>query len=318
MNNDLINETTTDEDDIDYFFIGEGNKELINSYRSPENLSKQMMFDPDESSTIMVEDDLGEFETKVEILDDDMYEELFILNKKKIFNMFDYLTTKSNMIGDSLVREIDLILGEHDHLCIREMKALKKDYFTVSSMATLYAISEMGINQVVFRQQDGCPICKSFDGLVLNIPDLIEMLTSESKISHKYCDCKLIPYINRDKPNKNLRISIDEVIINNCTMINVPVEIVDELLEIVNGLEVETIIEFTNIHEYFNNNNVENSEMIKVYEEEGIVFVSNNYTWDKGPIDYVRFYFLDNIEDEFGDFVSENTDVLYRNGKIVT
>lgn len=324
MNNEVIKELwevfSKEEERLgDNFLVGIGSSSRLDKNYSPLKSYSEQIMSKDEDN-ISMRNDLSRFEVeKVDILNDEMYEKLFVQGKKKAYDVFDYFDIKSKLVGDALCKKEDLILDEDDRQLMNSLKSLNKDYFAIQNLATIYAYIEMGISEVRFKQLDECSMCKSFDKMIFNSSKVVDLLCSGNGVTHRYCDCGFIPVIHRRNSYGILDTKLNaDVKLGSVELINVPVEMRDEIIDQANGLS-NKIIEFLDIGEYLINNNIKDSSGIVVFEDsEGILFVHNDYVGIFGPVDFLKAFLGSEILSNKIDLKDlKDRETLYYMGKKV-
>lgn len=288
--------------EFDEFLVGGTMKQDIPSYiasqrsltwqlsgvRDVEALKRGEVDDPE---TIQVEDDLAEFiPEKLEILDEEQYEKLFMAMKLRAFRIYHFIDIKSAAIGDIPVKEKDLVLDEDDYYIIDYLKKAVTDYHAVATIATLTAYENMGIYSVRFRQRDDCPICRALDGAIYETSPLIGLIGGGSHISHPYCDCHLEPVIWREIYSGPLEgyLDLDEVMHEGTRIVNVPMELETEICKMSEKVDADRI-EFVDMKDHLRENlEITDQEGIVAIFEDETLFVHRSYVGSQGPADFLR------------------------------
>ena len=89
--------------------------------------------------------------------------------KKELFDIFDFLSIKSQALGNVPIREKDLVITDADRHIIEYIKNRITDYFTVTNIAFFQACLETGIRFVRFKKLDNCALCSAYDNYLFNV-----------------------------------------------------------------------------------------------------------------------------------------------------
>ena len=303
----------------DAFFIGGGNLPILNRHPSSDQLVTPLAFTGKKAKkkkAIKVPKyDLDEFSG--EHIQVSSAKTLFLEYKKKAFDIFDFLSIKSQLIAFPLTEE-ELILNDKDHGLIEGLSDIVGDYHSFTCLAMLYAYMDMGIFEVQFRQKDNCPICKAFDGSIFDIEKLINLLARNDFLTHASCDCTFSPIIRREVYSGLLDdfLDIDSVTIGSVQMLGVPVELEEDLVEVIASSPHKFgKIEFLDILDYFRDNNLKYKGEV-VYQADRC-YVHNSYMHNLGPVDFLRAALEDKIVKDSVDVSELDGDVLYLKGEKV-
>lgn len=243
------------------------------------------------NDVVEAEDDLDLFVSeRLDILDEEQYEKLFLAMKLRAFKIYHFLDIKSAALGDIPIKERDLLLDADDYYILDYLKQSLSDYHAVAAIATLTAYENMGIYAVRFRQQDGCPICVALDGTIFETRMLIGLLGSGGHVSHTYCDCQLEPVIWREMYSGPLEgyLNREEVNHRGVRIVNMPVESETEILNLSEGLDFDCI-EFVDMKDHLRENlEIKDLEGIISIQEDGVLFVHNSYVGPHGPVDFLQ------------------------------
>jgi len=290
--------------DFDDFFVGGASQHLMQAPSSPSlgwQLSNirtvaDLKRGAPPESIVEAEDDLDLFILdKVDVLDVAQYEQLFFAMKKRAFMIFDFMDIRSASLGDVPVREKDLVLDENDHYVMDYLREKVTDYFAVASIATLLAYENMGVYSVKFRQTDGCALCRSLDGSIFPTGYLINLLGEGNHVSHRYCDCKLIPIIQREVYEGPLQGHLDResVLVQEGQLLrSVPVELESEL-RMAATLLPEDVHEVSFIDmrvHLFKKEGGFDREGVVAFREGEALYVHNSYVGVHGPVEFLKSY----------------------------
>lgn len=304
----------------DSFLIGDGSAKLMELYQKANNFSEQLVgvYKPKDLKSYLAKEpiivsgnDLSEFEPKDVVLVED-YEEVFLICKKEVYDIFNFLSIKSEKMGDTPVRMEDLILTRDDKDFISYLESYgPHDYATVDKIARLSALREMGITEVMFLNVDNCPICMSHDHCIFN-RDVIFLSLLREGFTHKYADFDVLPIIRREFYSGILAkvLDIPEIKVNNVVFKNVPAEYKDHLNIICKNISKDfgKEILFTDILRYCVMNNVMENPGMVVFEDDDKIVVHNSYVGCLGPMEFLYNYF--NVEEE----ETEKTDLANLEG----
>jgi len=270
---------------------------------------------------VEAENDLDVFvPEKVDLLDEEQYEKLFMAMKSRAFRVFNFLDIKSAALGDIPIKEKDLVLDEDDYYIMDYLRGAVSDYYAVASIATLLAYENMGIYTVRFRQQDGCPICKALDGIFFETRSLISLLGTGDHVSHRYCDCQLVPVIFREMYSGPLEgyLNLEETRHGPVTILNAPLELEVELRQLSEQLDVDCI-EFVDMKDHLRENlEVTDIEGVVAILEDGVLSVHNSYVGSHGPLDFLReFAEADSLPDRISPASLEDAEIYLMGGRRV-
>lgn len=297
--------------DYDNFFVGGASQKLILDKRVEDRKSAWQLSGIDsiedlknagkskeriEQSLITLENDLDTFIIdRIDITDDSQYEELFYIMKEKAFKIFNFTDIKKGFSGNEYLQERDLILSDDDHYTIEYLRTCVKDYFAISSIATLIAFDEMGIDTVLLTafKHLSCPLCRAHDGLFYNVRELISTFSGGGSVTHPYCDCRWFPVIRREMyagpltGHLNKDFQKKDIRKNDVSYIKMPVEFQD--IPNLNWVIETNTVEFVDMKKHLTNNSEIDSEGVVAYfsEKENRIFVHNSYVGFFGPGDFL-------------------------------
>ena len=297
--------------EFDDFLVGKASHEALNNKSNLKNMSSQLtginsvsdLTNKEELITYEQEDDLHEFcpEITHELSSLEDYINIFIDNKKHIFNTFKYIEKKSEMMGNIPIKEKDLLLEDYDkHVINYLMNSDITDKFTVETIAKLIACVDLKITEFKFISLHDCSLCQAHDGLVMSIDFALNALCSGSYIIHPKCYCDIIPVIRRGnyigpiKDNLNIDFRMNNINISSC-----PREYKNKVEEIINNNafdkaynDIEEIL-FSNMLTYYMNNiegQLDNPDDMFAYydEDKKTLVISNTYLANFGPADHFQ------------------------------
>jgi len=302
----------------DAFFIGGGNLPALygrldtsDQLLIPVNTSKK-------SSIVLPKNDFVDFSGEKVQISSDNYKKIFMEFKKKAYDLFNFLFIKSQNIPYPLTEE-ELLLNDTDHALIEGLSGIVTDYTSVASLATLYGYSDMGIHEVAFKEIDGCPLCKAFDGSIKTIEEVVNLLARNEFLVHPHCECEFKPIIRREAYKGLLSddLEIDTVQIDDLFLMSVPVELEEEIVTVLAEYPPKfTKIEFLDLLDYFRDNNLSYSGQV-CYKEEDILYVHNSYLFNLGPVDFLRSILEENTNKELVNPADLSGTVLYFQGEQV-
>jgi len=296
--------------EFDPFFVGHASEELATTTYKPStawqltdvNTVQSLREKPEENDDeIRAEDDLNDFVLdKVDVRDEEAFVKLFSLSKKAAFDIFGFLDIKSSFMGDVPLREEDLILDDNDLYVVDYLQRKLTDYFAISSVATLMAYDNMGIQFAKFIPSDGCPLCEAHHGLFFEVRPLINLFSGGDFPVHPYCSCQWFPIIHREFYDGVLsdHLNLSKALHQGVEMSNVPVEMKRNIFDQVATTGVKKIT-FTNLPKYLSDMDVkrENTEGIVAFQNKDILIVHNSYVDLAGPVEFLKAF----VREETGE-----------------
>lgn len=290
--------------DLDLFFVGEGNRDCFRYNYSEVDKKLDEKFD--------FVDDYHRFIINEEYIDEKELFDVYKSVKKTIFDRFDYLRIKSSRIGHVAMSEEDLLIDEYDRMMISNMNKDKIEKSLVFHIAELVALWEMNVMEFMLKNEC-CPLCNSYNNVIMHVKSTIEMLVGGSNISHPHCLFNIIPIIRRDLyQNIFGNITVDEYVYDGKKIINFPKELELYLLPLIREIDKKEIV-FVNLDDYYMNeitNVIDDSMELCLLDMEDALVVHNGYQGRFGPIDYLECYVnyirdLDNMQflnEDMSDF----------------
>ena len=274
-----------------------------------------------EKEEVELENDLDLFVSeKLDILDEEQYEALFLAMKLRAFELYHFLDIKSAALGDIPIKEKDLVLDVEDRYLLDYLKQSLTDYHAVATIATLTAYENMGIHTVRFRQQDGCPLCRALDGAIFEIRMLVGLLGGGGHVSHTYCDCQMEPVVWREMYSGPLEgyLNKEEVLHQGTRIVNMPVEMETDILSLSEKLDFDCI-EFVDMKNHLRENlEIKDTEGVVSIQEDGVLFVHNSYVGSYGPVDFLReFASVEALPDRISPSSLENAEIYLMGGRRV-
>lgn len=292
---------------MDNFLIGDGSAKLMKHHRLERNFSEQLVgvfgerdlskdnlkSHLDQDPIVESENDIEVFANKDVVFTED-FEKIFLICKKQVYDVFNFLSIKSEKMGDTPVKEEDLIVTKEDRDFISYMESYgPHDYFSVDKIARLLALREMGITEVMFLSVDDCPICLSYDHCIFNRDVIFFQLLREG-FSHRYADFDIFPVVRREFYTGSLGkvLDIPRIEVSGVTFKNVPIEYKDDLDTISSklGEGFSKEVEFTDIIRYCFLNSIEETPGMVVYEDDERIVIHNSYVGSLGPMDFLYNY----------------------------
>jgi len=274
-----------------------------------------------------IKNDISEYEIEHIIVNDiKEIEKIFELEKKIIFESFDFIRIRSENLGSIPMKERDLILNELDIHTIKYISDKIDDYHTISSIAKLMAYKDMGIEEVKFIERDGCMICKAFDGVITNIDYYLDSLMTGNTITHSCCECNFMPVIKRNVYkgflNENVLNKKECLNINGVKLYNTPTELLfipefEYLISLLKSKNTEVV--FENLYKFCINvmeEVVENKEDLIIVQYCDKLYIHNSYIDGYGPLDFIKSYIG---YSEKPDVLEKEVDgeIFYVNGSMV-
>jgi hypothetical protein len=162
---------------------------------------------------------------------------LYTSVKEDIYNLFDHFSKKSKEIGRP-VRKSDLLLDPLDHNLMSYLSGNVHDYYNIVNVSKLNCYREFGIDSVIFKDLDGCDLCRSFNGIEYSVDYLLNLFSSDSYLSHPFCDCDFIPVIKRDLDNPS---NLFEGEYEGRFFKNIPIEYRDYIFQLVSDFDYKQI-----------------------------------------------------------------------------
>lgn len=283
----------------DDFFVGGSSDSEHPGYKT-ESFAKQLtnvrtvkdLLEPSEELAIPTKNDRDEFVTdRVELLSFEQYGSLFFAVKRSVFDLFDFISIKSGLMGDVPMQELDLVMNEDDYYTIDYLKDITTDYYKVAQVAVLSAYDNMGVGLVRFCQHDNCALCRAHDGLFYETRALLGLLGGGGDVTHPYCECTWAPVIQREMYVGPLTGHLDHerVEVEGTELLNVPMEFLREIKKVAEALPFK-VIRFVDMVDYLLNEStlVENSGGVVAFLEGDDLLVHNSYVGVHGPLQFLQ------------------------------
>lgn len=287
---------------IDGFFVGDGSAQLINEGMLPlfGDYSKQITKGSEVEKSFELVDDLGDFCGEVVDVSNDDVVGVWVESKRKIFEVFNYLSIKSKEYEGVPIRLEDLIYGDDDLYFVDVIKAMGlTDVYLISLIAQLYALEQMGFYEFRFYGVHDCPLCHSAHRGHFNTKVALSTLCSGDLFLHQYCDFDIIPVIKREVytgPITDLSVDFE---INGISVIGAPKEYQGEICSYLSNLEsVVERIEFVNMPSYCKQNRIENAGGTVSLITDKVIYLHNSYVDNMGPLEFLSFAFSSSKEPE--------------------
>ena len=326
------------EQNVDTFFVGDGSYQLvglkekdpfseqlvgIHSAVDLKALSEDVRLKSSRFKKLLIksENDLQRFSPEDTIPVDD-YEEVFQICKRQVYDIFSFLLVKSRMMGSTPVREEDLVLTDDDRHLINHLENIGiTEYSTVDKIARMSALSEMGIGAVVFKEVDGCQVCKSLDGSIFAVDKIFTELISNAGFPHPGGDFDIIPVIQRESYQGFLEDFLDrDFEFHGVKFVDAPSEYVEQLESLSESL-VEKMgpalksVVFVNLPLYCEKNKVEDAEGAVVIETDSAIVVHNSYVGCNTPMDFLYKYFDGEVSQDSVNPEDLSGDTYYVKGR---
>jgi hypothetical protein len=185
--------------------------------------------------------------------------------------------------------EADLVFGADDIYLLEGLRDSVTDKATLLAIAELSAWREMQVTAVRFVQQDGCPLCRALDGLLITVDRALSLFGYGSGITHKRCTCGFVPVIDRRRSYGALDEALDfddfvmDEKIESKHVFNAPRELWNRLKPLVSSIALDSI-EFLDLEQYTK------EAGCVVCEEDGVLLVHNGYLYGRDATDYLQAY----------------------------
>ncbi|MDC1299931.1 hypothetical protein N8Z24_00330 [bacterium] len=317
-----INKDLPEEDsslDFDSFFIGDGSAQIMKGIEKKVSRSDQLIGINSVAELIEKSkgpkfqnslDDLEEFSGNYASLNNDEVYNTLLDEKREIFDFYGYLSIKSAAFKGRPILEKDLIVTKDDKYLLSYMLENEiRDLSVVKAISSLLAYKELGILRVIFKQVDGCPLCKAFDGSVFGVEELINKFSAGDAVIHASCPCTFIPiFVNRYIFAERINIDIDSIYVGEVLVKNMPKEFEAYLGEYLTQLDCSEVIfeDFTKIESW-------NVEVVR--KEGKTLRVHNDYIRGRSPLDYLEWWLeSSDPEDVIIPEDTSNLDIYYLNG----
>lgn len=278
------------EQTIDSFFIGEASANALLAKISPSSSHflpiHQLYIPAKEKFTFDIEDDLQRFADEPTF--DYNIKETFYTAKKKAYGYFNYVEILASCVGDVPVREQDLIVGENDLYIIDYLTKNKVDKYALETIATLMAYESMGLYFAKFHTDCQCPVCRNFDGQIIETDSTIRLLSSGGYITHcGPCSCSPIVYREFYTGPLAGHLDIDQLSIVNLLVNSVPIELQSELSVALMGIVDPQVkqVNLINMAEFLKDS--KDSSGIVIYCESDTLWVHNSYVGNLGPVEFI-------------------------------
>lgn len=292
--------------EFDPFLVGEGSKSFMSGDREKTNNQLTGVFSTEDlknSFNISVNfgkdsvSDLSTWKDQFSVVKVDVLP-LFLSEKRRSYELFDYLRVKSEGLS-SLVREEDLLISESDTYLLDYLSdKFVLDKYLVCTLAQLSAWRDMGVREVKFYSNCDCALCRAADRVVYQLQDLFHGICSGSFPTHEFCDCYYLPVI-RSREESFL---IPEIEINGTLYKNFPCEfkyLVDSFYSKVKTIE---FMDFTKVKGWSGECVLNRGSSLAVHW---------GYIGNFSPLDFLEFWLSD------GENGSSSEDILYYKGRKV-
>ena len=305
--------------EFDAFFVGDGSAQIMKGIEKRKSKSGQLiginsidelLKRPEENKLEKSLDDLSEFAGNYTPLNNAEMHNTFLAKKKEIFDFYGYLSLKSASFKGRPILEKDLIVTKDNKYLLSYMLENNiTECSVIEALAILLAYKEMGVLRVIFKSVDDCPLCKSFDGNVFNIDELVSKFTAGDRFIHLNCPCDFIPiFANRYIFSERIQVDIDSVYVGKVLVKNLPKEFENYLSKYLDKLDCSEVVfkDFTKFEDW----------SVDVIRKEGdSLLVHNDYIRGRSPLDYLAWW----VESaEFEEVIipedTSNLDIYYLNG----
>jgi len=275
-----------DYNEPDMFFVGDGSAALMrgaSSHAGGGEQLTQLFAISGKSSGFEIEQDLDRFSQKPVTKYD--YESLLISTKKGAYGLFDFLGTKSKLFSVP-VREEDLVITEEDRHIISYLAGKQLDINLYGAICEMLAYREMGITEVRYETNCGCPVCGVMKGRIFSVSQLMRNYSGGSYSTH--CgEFGLSPVIYRETYEGPCEdIDWEELNLLGKVVRKLPKELASNLHDLIGELDPQVkVVEFVNMSKELEE--VKDSEGVVVFYKDGLLKVHNSYVGNQGPIEFL-------------------------------
>lgn len=299
--------------DFDPFFVGDGSKDLSDNPHRFGKFNDQLMNIANVSdlkvkhvdTVSRLNSDLDDWGVE-HTIDGDILD-YFISEKKRAFDIFDYLRIKSSHTNSRLLKERDLISSDDDMYLIDYLIELGKcTKGRLKGLAQLLANQEMGFTEIKYINECTCGICKSASGGVYPIKSIVSLMGSESSFLHSNSIGEFVPVIRTRIAYDDLDLDHAEFNIGKTIVEGMPKEWAKFFKGFDFPFEVLKFIDFSSIDGW-------SGEVVKKLGN--TLIVHNGYVGSYSPFEYLSTWLTSkDIEPTSTILVEGTEDIFYYNG----